>query len=125
MTQILRAMWPYLRPYQHTLLLALAAMVGEAVTALLAPWPLKFVFDRVLLVQHHHGNAQLRVTMGAAQWELLAVITRAPLLIATADAVLTYFAGQLSEGASQKGVYQLRRTLFAPLQRLSRSLHHS
>src|SRR5260370_10568334 len=102
MIQILRAMWPYLRPYQHTLLLALAAMVGEAVTALLAPWPLKFVFDRVLLVQHHPGNSQLRVTMGAAQWELLAVITRGPILVPTADAVLPYFDAPLSEGASRK-----------------------
>src|SRR5258708_23653895 len=125
MIQILRAMWPYLRPYQHTLLLALAAMVGEAVTALLAPWPLKFVFDRVLLVQHHHGNAQLRVTMGAAQWELLAVITGAAILIATVDAVLTYFDGQLSEVASQKAVYELRRTLFGHLQRLSVAFHQS
>jgi ATP-binding cassette subfamily B protein len=125
MIQILRAMWPYLRPYRLTLLLALAAMVGEAVTALLAPWPLKFVFDRILLVQHHHGNAQLRVTMGAAQWKLLAVITGAAILIATADAVLTYFDGQLSEVASQKAVYELRRTLFGHLQRLSVAFHQS
>ena len=48
--QILRALWPYLRPYRRMLLLALAAMAGETVTALLAPWPLKFVFDRILLV---------------------------------------------------------------------------
>ena len=125
MIQILRAMWPYLRPYRLTLLLALAAMVGETVTALLAPWPLKFVFDRALLVHHHNGSAQLRVTMGSAQWKLLAVITGAAVLIAAADAVLTYFDGQLSEMASQKAVYELRRTLFGHLQRLSVAFHQS
>ena len=125
MIEILRALWPYLRPYRTTLLLALAAMLGETVTALLAPWPLKFVFDSVLLVHHHHGNAHFRVTLGPAQWRLLAVITAAAILIAAADAVLTYFDGQLSEVASQKAVYELRRTLFGHLQRLSIAFHQS
>jgi len=124
MIQILRALWPYLRPYRRTLLVALAAMAGETVTALLAPWPLKFVFDRILLV-HHHGNAQLRVTMGSAEWMTLAVITEAAIVIAIADAVLTYFDAQLSEVASQKAVYELRRTLFGHLQRLSVAFHQS
>jgi len=123
--QILRALWPYLRPYRRMLFLALAAMAGETVTALLAPWPLKFVFDRILLVHHHHGNAQLRVTMGSAQWTLLAVTTGAAIAIAIADAVLTYFDSQLSEVASQKAVYELRRTLFGHLQRLSVAFHQS
>ena len=125
MIPILRALWPYLRPYRRMLLLALAAMAGETVTALLAPWPLKFVFDRVLLVHHHHGNAQLRVTMGSAQWGFLAVITGAAIVIAAADAVLTYYDSQLSEVASQKAVYELRRMLFAHLQRLSAAFHQS
>src|SRR5262252_3937613 len=115
MTQILRALWPYLRPYRVTLFLALAAMVGETVTALLAPWPLKFIVDRVVLVHHH----------GPAQWRLLAILTAAAIGIAIADAVLTYLDGQLSEVASQKAVYELRRTLFGHLQRLSIAFHQS
>jgi ATP-binding cassette subfamily B protein/subfamily B ATP-binding cassette protein MsbA len=125
MIQILRAMWPYLRPYRGTLFLALAAMLGETVTALLAPWPLKYVFDRILLVNHHHGGAQLRITMGSAQWRLLAIITGAAILIAAADALLTYFDSKLSEVAAQKAVYELRRTLFGHLQRLSLAFHQS
>ena len=120
MIAILRAMWPYLRPYRFTLYLALAAMVGETVTALLAPWPLKFVFDRILLVHHH----QLRV-IGSPQWTLLAIITGAAVAIAIADAWLTYLDGQLSEVASQKAVYELRRALFGHLQRLSIAFHQS
>ena len=123
--QILRALWPYLRPHRRMLLLALAAMAGETVTALLAPWPLKFVFDRILLVHHHHGNAQVRVAMGSAQWKLLAVITAAAIVIAIADAALTYVDAGLSEVASQKAVYELRRTLFGHLQRLSVAFHQS
>ncbi len=125
MLEILRAMWPYLRPHRRTLSFALAAMVGETVTALLAPWPLKFVFDRVLLVHHSHGQAHLRVALGQQQWALLAVITGAAIAIALADALLSYLDTQLSEVASQKAVYELRRALFAHLQRLSVAYHHS
>jgi ATP-binding cassette subfamily B protein/subfamily B ATP-binding cassette protein MsbA len=125
MLAILRAMWPYLRPHRRTLLLALAAMVGETVTTLLAPWPLKFVFDRVLLVHSHHGDTQLRASLGDSQWVLLAIITGAAVLIAVAYALFSYFDTQLSEIAAQKAVYELRRALFGHLQRLSVAFHHS
>jgi ATP-binding cassette, subfamily B, bacterial len=126
MLAILRAMWPYLRPYRGMLLLALGAMIGETVTSLAAPWPLKFVFDRVLLTHgHHHGEAHLRLSLGSAQWTLLAIITAVAILIAAADALFSYFDTQLSEVASQKAVYELRRALFAHLQRLSMAYHHS
>jgi ATP-binding cassette subfamily B protein/subfamily B ATP-binding cassette protein MsbA len=118
-------MWPYLRPHRRLVIIAGLAMVGETVTALLAPWPLKFVFDRAILVGHHHGDARLRVTMGSGQWILLGVITAVAILIAVADALFTYFDAQLSEVASQKAVYELRRTLFSHLQRLSVAFHQS
>jgi ATP-binding cassette subfamily B protein/subfamily B ATP-binding cassette protein MsbA len=125
MLEIIRAMWPYLRPYRRTLFLALAAMIGETATTLLAPWPLKFVFDRVLLVHAAHGAAQLRISLGEPQWVLLGIITGVAILIAVADALLSYFDTQLSEIAAQKAVYELRRALFGHLQRLSVAYHHS
>jgi ATP-binding cassette subfamily B protein/subfamily B ATP-binding cassette protein MsbA len=118
-------MWPYLRPYRRTLLLALAAMIGETVTALLAPWPLKFVFDRVLLVHSPHAHAHLRASLGHSQWVALAIITGAGILIAVANALFSYFDTQLSEVAAQKAVYELRRALFGHLQRLSVAYHQS
>jgi ATP-binding cassette subfamily B protein/subfamily B ATP-binding cassette protein MsbA len=105
--------------------LALAAMLGETITTLLAPWPLKFVFDKVLLVHSNHGDAHLRVSLGHSQWVLLAIITGVAVVIAVADALLSYFDTQLSEIASQKAVFELRRALFGHLQRLSVAYHHS
>lgn len=125
MIGILRALWPYLRPYRLTLLIALAAMVGETVTALLAPWPLKYVFDRVLLVHRPHHAAQLRHSIGHGQWTLLMMLTAAAVAIAGVDALFTYFDTQLSEVASQRAVYELRRALFGHIQRLSIAFHQS
>lgn len=100
-------------------------MIGETVTALLAPWPLKYVFDRIIVVGHHHGSSHLRVTMGAPQWTVLAVVTAVTIGIAVADSAFTYFDSQLSEVASQKAVYELRRSVFSHLQRLSVAFHQS
>src|SRR5260370_4246304 len=36
-----------LRPYAGSLSIALLAVVGEGITGLLEPWPLKIVFDNV------------------------------------------------------------------------------
>lgn len=117
-------MWPYLRPHRKTLAVAGLAMIGETVTALLAPWPLKYVFDRILVVSHH-GRRAVLTHLGGSQWELLAAVTAVAVLIAAADAALTYFDTQLSEVASQKAVYELRRTVFGHLQRLSVAFHQS
>ena len=125
MLAMLRTLWPYLRPYRRTFALALAAMLGEVVTALLAPWPLKFVFDRVLLAHGHHTPVHLRVSLGPEQWLLLAIVTGVAVLIAVADAVLNYYDTQLSQVASEKAVYELRRAVFGHLQRLSVAYHHS
>ena len=125
MVAIIRAMWPYLRPYRKILYLALAAMLGETVTALLSPWPLKFVFDGVLLEHPANGNAHVRSSLGHEQWVLLAIITGVAIAIALADALFSYFDTQLSEVASQRAVYELRRAVFGHLQRLSVAYHHS
>lgn len=125
MIPILRALWPYLRPYRRMLLLALAAMIGETVTALLTPWPLKYVFDRILLIHHNGGHSQLHLTLDSGEWRLLAIITAVTIAIAIADSMLTYYDSQLSEVASQKAVYELRRMLFGHLQRLSVAFHQS
>lgn len=126
MKTILTSMWPYLRPYRRTLALALGAMFAETVTALLAPWPLKVVFDRVLLVQHVGSvPAHVRLSLGPAQWTLLAILTAAAVLIALFNSLFSYLDTQLSEVCSQRAVFELRKALFAHLQKLSIAYHHS
>ena len=75
MTALVRTLWPYARRHRRLLTLALAAMVGEVVTALLSPWPLKFVFDSVLFVKG--GGQHLRPHLGSHGVVVLVVISRA------------------------------------------------
>ncbi len=122
MIAVLRAQWPYLRPYRRMLVLAGLAMVGEIITALLAPWPLKFLFDKVLLSGPHH---QLVSHLNSHRVSILVAVTIAAIVIAVADAVFTYFDDQLTEVATQKAVFELRKDVFDHLQRQSVAFHHA
>jgi ATP-binding cassette subfamily B protein/subfamily B ATP-binding cassette protein MsbA len=119
---IWRTLWPYLRRHRRLLVAALAAMIGEVVTGLLTPWPLKFLFDTVLFT-HTGGKARLRTSLGSHDVTALLIISAAGLAIALVDAALTYVDDRTTTVAAQRSVDELRRGLFAHLQRLSLSFH--
>ena len=121
MTALVRTLWPYARRHRRLLTLALAAMVGEVVTALLSPWPLKFVFDSVLFVKG--GGQHLRPHLGSHGVVLLVVIAAAALAIALFDALFTYVDDRSTEVVAQRSIYELRKDLFSHLQRLSVAFH--
>lgn len=81
---IWRSMWPYLRQHRRWLLVALGAMLGEVVTGLLSPWPLKFVVDSVIFQRLPTGGGakRLRTTLDAHSVRLLVLISAVALLIA-------------------------------------------
>jgi len=114
--------WPYLRPHRRPLLLISAAMVGEIVTGLLAPWPIKYVFDAVLL-RRHGGVGQFKLTSHV--WVVLVLICVAAIAIALFDALFSYLDSRTSEQVAQQAVYDLRQHLFAHLQRLSLAYHQN
>jgi ATP-binding cassette subfamily B protein/subfamily B ATP-binding cassette protein MsbA len=117
-------LWPFLRRHRRLLLIAAAAMIGEVVTGLAAPWPLKFLFDSVLFT-HSGGTSHLRSSLGSHEILVLTLIAVAALVIALADAALTYVDDRTTTVAAQRSVNELRRALFAHLQRLSLSFHTS
>ncbi len=50
--QILRYFWPEIRKHRALITGSLMALFVEIGLRLLEPWPLKFVFDRVIGVRH-------------------------------------------------------------------------
>jgi ATP-binding cassette subfamily B protein/subfamily B ATP-binding cassette protein MsbA len=97
-------------------------MAGEVVTGLLTPWPLKFLFDTVLFT-HVGGKSHLRTSLGHHDVVMLVIISGVGLAIALLDAGLTYLDDRTTTVAAQRSVDELRRGLFAHLQRLSLSFH--
>src|SRR3989304_2772006 len=70
----------YLRPHWKALTLALLAVVGEAATDLLEPWPLKIVLD--YLLQSKPPPSWLNAMVGWIGQDKLAVLNFAVLAVA-------------------------------------------
>ncbi|MGR2912823.1 ABC transporter ATP-binding protein [Acidithiobacillus ferrivorans] len=114
----------FLRPHRAALSGAALAMTARAMVLLVIPWPLKFVIDSVI------SQKPLPVWLAGFlpdplghRVALLDVLGIVMLLFAVADSALAYAGGRLLLRVGQRAVFDIRRTLFAHLQRLSLAFH--
>src|SRR5262244_2631169 len=115
-----RTVRSYLRPYLPAFVFALAQVIFISALELLKPWPLKVVIDHVL-------------TGTTVPWEFAQTLSSQNLLLlACVGLVVVYLLlGGLrivndytTIRIGQKMVNDLRRDLYARIQRLSLSFHH-
>jgi subfamily B ATP-binding cassette protein MsbA len=113
-----------LRPHWHTLSLAMVAVLGETLTDLLEPWPLKIVFDHVLgskkMPQWLEG---LVAPLGQDKIAILEFAALAVIAIAAVGSISNYFEKYLTTSVGQWVMHDLRRTLYHHIQRLSLTYH--
>ena len=113
-----------LYPHWFTLSLAFIAVIGESLTDLLEPWPLKVVFDYVF------GSKRMPDWLAAAvgwigtdKFSILNFAVLAVLTIAIFGALSSYFEKYLTTSVGQWVMHDLRRVLYSHIQRLSLSFH--
>ncbi|NIA69679.1 ABC transporter ATP-binding protein [Pelagibius litoralis] len=115
---------PHLRPHRSPLTIGALAIVGVAVSEILKPWPLKIIFDGLLIPQ---GNPDAIITWSVATFgdggTLLAAASIAILLIAVIGGALTFAQSFLIASVGQKVVAEIRLDLYRHIQRLSHSFH--
>src|SRR6266496_4814143 len=114
-----------LRHHIGLLSLGLLAICGESVANLLEPWPLKIVLDNVI---SHKGSPGwfsnfMRGTGGAEPGQILLFACAAVLAIAFLNAISTYSEKYITTSVGQWIAHDLRRTLYAHIQRLSLAFH--
>jgi len=100
-------------------------VIGETAANLLQPWPLKIVIDNVVQSKETHGWI-LQFVHAFAGTDKLAIVKFAciaVLVIAALDAVCTYAEKYLTTSVGQWVTYDLRRTLYAHIHRLSLAFH--
>jgi ATP-binding cassette subfamily B protein/subfamily B ATP-binding cassette protein MsbA len=115
----------YLRPRAAALAAASLLMSIDAVVLLVAPWPLKFIIDSVILKKPlPHWLAGVLPDPASHGLLLLNIFGLAMLAFGIADSVLTYCGNRLLLRTGQLAIFDIRRDLFAHLQRLSLSFHH-
>ncbi|MCX6552223.1 MAG: ABC transporter transmembrane domain-containing protein, partial [Acidobacteria bacterium] len=113
------------RPHWKSLSLALVAVLGETLTGILEPWPIKVVVDNILQSKPLPGLLGRAVTgiFGQNPYAVLNFAVAAVAGIAIVGAVSAYFDKYLTTSVSQWVGHDLRRTVYHHIQRLSLADH--
>ncbi len=115
--QLKRARWDIVR--------ALVCIVGSTGMALLAPWPMKLIFDQVLLGKPvPEYLAPLAGLLQGERAAALAVLALALVAIALVSGIFSFYQVFLTSRIGYTMVNALRGELFDHLQRLSLSFHN-
>lgn len=114
-----------IRPHWKALTVALGAVLGETITDILEPWPIKIVVDNVL--QSKSLPALMSPTVfnlfGHGRYAMVNLAVAAVAVIAIVGAVSSYLEKSLTTSVSQWVGHDLRRTLYHHIQRLSLAEH--
>jgi ATP-binding cassette subfamily B protein len=114
-----------LKPHWKMLTIAFIAVLGETATDLLAPWPLKVVFDYVLATKPmpRWMSEMFSSTFGLEKMAILKVAVFSLIIIAVVGAISTYVEKYFTTSVGQWVMHDLRRALYHHIQRLSLSYH--
>jgi ATP-binding cassette subfamily B protein len=113
------------RPHWKALTMALVAVLGETVTDILDPWPIKIVVDNILQSKKLPAVLDGIVTglFGQNAYAVVNFAVAAVAIIAIVGAVSAYFEKYLTTSVSQWVGHDLRRTLYHHIHRLSLAEH--
>ncbi len=113
------------RPHWKALAIALLAVLGEALTDILEPWPIKIVVDNIQQANKLPGRLGGIITglFGQNHYAVLNFAVAAVAVIAIVGAVSAYFEKYLTTSVSQWVGHDLRRTLYHHIHRLSLAEH--
>ena len=114
-----------IRPHWKALTIALVAVLGEALTDVLEPWPIKIVIDNIQQANKLPGRlGEVIVRLfGQDHYAVLNFAVAAVAVIAIVGAVSAYFERYLTTSVSQWVGHDLRRTLYYHIHRLSLAEH--
>jgi ATP-binding cassette, subfamily B, bacterial len=122
--RILRSFWPYIRQRKLLISGSLLALLVETVLGLLEPWPLKLVFDNILLSNPaaNSSGASFVIT-GISPVVLLKLSALAIVAIACFRSLASYWSTYGMALAVIQVLAEVRSHLYSHLQRLSLSFH--
>jgi len=114
----------HLRKAKWSLFVSAISMLGFTLTELVSPWPLKIIFDHILLDKRLPATlAWLNGLLAYGKTTAVVVLSLVIVLIAGFRGGFSYLQTFISSRIGHEMVYRLRVELFAHLQQLSLSFH--
>ncbi|MEM1309537.1 MAG: ABC transporter ATP-binding protein, partial [Cyanobacteria bacterium P01_H01_bin.153] len=121
---ILRHFWPHLRSQMSLLWTAFFALLAEIAMRLLEPWPLKLMFDRVILPGFQVESLGIGGLEGLSPLLALTGLSVALVLLSTLRGTFAYLSAVNMAVAATRVMTDIRSTLYSHIQRLSLSFHN-
>ena len=114
----------YLRRMRWQLGLAGLCLLGVIATELAAPWPIKIIFDYILLAKPLPGHLGLLAPLlESGTLVAITVLSGTIFLMVVIGGGLSYFQLYITAKVGHQLTYSLRRELFSRLQQLSLAFH--
>ena len=122
--RILKKFWLQIRKRQFLIGGSLLALIAQTGFRLLEPWPLKFVFDHVLLPQGSIEPSGILANSDINSLVLLELLCFAVVAIAALKGMAAYLSTFGMALAATQIFAEIRAIIFSHLQRLSLSFHN-
>ncbi|MCI5112120.1 MAG: ABC transporter ATP-binding protein/permease [Marivita sp.] len=122
--RLFRRMGPHLGDHRRKLTFGFLAMIGVALAEIMRPWPIKVVFDGILIPQDNPDavTGWLLSVFGTGD-ALLGAMAAAILCIALLGGAMGFAQAYLIAAVGQKVVAAIRLDLYRHVHRLSHSFH--
>lgn len=121
--RIIQKFWPQIRKQNLLIVISFLALVAETVFRLLEPWPLKVIFDYILLSGYESASQVFPIIRHLNTFELLTILAAAIVAIAALRAGCAYISTIGMALAATHIMTEIRGSLYSHLQRLSLSFH--
>jgi ATP-binding cassette, subfamily B, bacterial len=102
---------------------SLVALLIETWLRLLDPWPLKFIFDSLIVTGFNTNAIELPFWRGQSSFFILAILALFIIAIALLRAILAYFSSVAMAYATSHITIEIRANLYRHLQNLPLSFH--
>ncbi|QMS92128.1 ABC transporter ATP-binding protein [Nostoc edaphicum CCNP1411] len=122
--RILQRFSPQLSKQKALLIVSFVALMAEIFLHLLEPWPLKFIFDYILVAGFQPQSLGIPLLSGLSSFALLTGLTLGLVAIALLRATAAYFSVVGMALAASNVLTEIRSDLYSHLQNLSLSFHH-
>jgi ATP-binding cassette, subfamily B, bacterial len=122
--RIIQKFLPQIRKQRSLLTVSFLALLAETIMRLLEPWPLKFIFDRIILPGFRPANVGVPFFNTLSPMALLTLLTIMLVAIAFLRGAAAYSSTAGMAIAATHVMTDIRGNLYSHLQRLSLGFHN-